>query len=115
MKKKNVAVYDRLVDSNDSWRDLFLSALKLKANVVLTEFFSDLFSFDGNLDVLVYLERQEESELIRDTAAYFGQQFDAKLIFLGHNIPKEEIPAGFIGVSQKDFPSEEDLINAILG
>jgi len=115
MEKKYVVILDEWVDFKDSWRDLFLSALERRAYIRLTKFFSDFFYFDDKLDVLIYLKRKEENESFEDILSNFAQQLDAKLIALGYNIPKEEIITGFITINQKDFSSEEKLINAIFG
>jgi len=115
MEKKKVIVFDKRADSEDSWRELFLSALKYKADVKLIKYLSYFFFFEGKLDVLIYLKRKEEIEYFNDTLSYFARRLDAKLVTLGYNLPKKEIPAGFIGISQKDFFSEEELINAVLG
>jgi len=114
MEKKYVVIFDEWADSKDSWRDLFLSALECKAYIKSTKFFSDFSYFGKNLDILIYVRRRTINQVRNNIISNFAQQLDVRLVILGYNIPKEEIPAGFVGVSQKDFPFEDELINAIL-
>jgi len=117
MGEKKVLIYDELMNSDDHWRDLFLSSLKsrCKADIKFTKSFSDFINIEDDFDILIYLKRETIESLLRQTIYGFSLHIDARLIILGHEVLREEIPSGFIGVSQKDFSSEEELINAILG
>lgn len=115
MEKNNVIVYDERIDWEDSWRELFLSALERRAHIKSTKFFSDFFYFEKDPDILIYVRRRIINQVRNNIISGFVQQLNTRLVALGYDVAKEEIPAGFIGVSQKDFSSEEELINAILG
>lgn len=107
MERKKVAVFDQYLDMTDSWRNLFFQALKRKSDVIMVKFFSDLFHFDGKLDVLVCMMRQKKN-FFEDALLSFGKHFNARLVVIGGEAE------GFIPVNQMDFSSEDDFIKAII-
>ena len=115
MKESQVVIYDKWVNFDDSWRDLFLLALKRKANVIILDSLLP-FQLQKVTDVLICIWRGENL-MLDDYADFLTNMLDLRFVFIGYNIPKVRILEGMsiVIVDQKYFSSEDELINAVLG